>query len=355
MESETRQQSSPIIDALLREPRKYSFVQAVRLMALHFAHAYGTDDYEGTRGFLKSGIRIIPELTLGHPSTDIAKLIPLPQVDDDESQEAPTDKVKKHPLYELTATFLALYGTSSPLPTFYTEELIEEARLDFSASRDFLNIFNQALYELYYRAFNHYKLPFRSIEQHDKQSLHMQYCFLGFGSETLRRDAHVEHSHLRYIGFFAKQQRSTHALQRALILHTGIQHIHIEECIPRKMPIPHEQRCTLGGTGAFLGHAVIGLHIHDIEGKFHIHLHDVDLADLADYSPRGKKHESLVYFLRQFIFDPLEYDLVLHPRADIRHAGVRLGKTAQYGLGNEAFLNNPHSQVKKTTHYISRY
>ncbi len=364
MESATGQQNPPIIDALLKAPRSYSFVQAVRLMALHLSHAYGSHE-----AFLKHGLKVIPELTLGHPSTDIAALVPLPPREQDNAHNSPHNSLSAetkqdkdapaknayHPLYELTATFLALYGTSSPLPTFYTEELIEEARLDYSASRDFLNIFNQALYQLYYRAFNHYKLPLRTLEQHDAQSLHMQYCFLGFGGEELRRDAHVNMADLRYIGFFAKQQRSAYSLQRALMLHTGLRRIHIEECVQRKLPIPREQRCTLGSAAATLGDAVIGLRVHDIEGKFFIHLYDLDAAAITSYGAKGKKRQSLIYFLRQFLFDPLEYDLVLHAHEQTQNAGMCLGCASNKGLGNGTFLNNPHAPLPRVTHYLSRY
>ncbi len=40
--------------------------------------------------------------------------------------------------FEVQVNFLGLYGTSSPLPVFYTEDLIDEASDDESVAREFI-------------------------------------------------------------------------------------------------------------------------------------------------------------------------------------------------------------------------
>ena len=66
-------------------------------------------------------------LSLAHAGTDVAGLKELPQAEDAE----PSPNALR---YALELSFLALYGASSPLPTFYTEELIGKLHIsDFLA------------------------------------------------------------------------------------------------------------------------------------------------------------------------------------------------------------------------------
>ncbi len=397
MGTEIRKQSSALVTALLASPKKFSFAQAVRLLALHARDEYGSE-----LAFLKNGLKIIPELTLGHPSTDLAaakalevspkerfftaeslqkELISIEEeaaaakarfLEQAPSQASPEisssqallpfTAIKTEPSYELTATFLALYGTASPLPTFYTEELIEEARLDRSGSRDFLDIFNQALYTLYYRAFQHYKLSFRTLEQQDNSVLQMQYCLLGLGSPALREAAHANHADLKFINLFLRRHRSAHALCLGLRLQLGIENIFIEECVLCKVPVPKDQLCRLGTAQAQLGEAVVGEHVFDKQGKFRIHLKELTLQHLHDLSPKGILMQKLHNFLQQYLPGTLEYDVVLYAKKNIRVRSSYLGNGTHQGqnksnlrLGQTAFLHNPSRSIPRVQHYFSRY
>ncbi len=445
MGTEIGKQSSALIDALLASPKKYSFVQAVRLLALHSRHTYGSE-----LAFLRNGLKVIPELTLGHPSTDLvaAKALPAPQSEDyfpyttkvdtqttapdttdgtandvvpntslnasytqssdggiseaydalynklyNQAHEekippdsieaeakaararilglAPSENVyevqetnlpadslrpfqtfKEYPSYELTATFLALYGTASPLPTFYTEELIEEARNDRSGSRDFLDIFNQALYTLYYRAFQRYKLGLRTLEQQDESVLQMQYCLLGYGGDAMRTAAHTDHAHLRFINLFLRRHRSAHALCLGLRWHLQIENINIEECVLHKVPVPQDQLCRLGSEGARLGDAVVGKNIFDRQGKFHIILRELSMKQMQDLSPQGSLMQKLQNFVQQYVMGPLEYDVLLYATAQKQQARGHLGT---YSLGRSAFLFNASRALPRVRHYLSRH
>lgn len=123
MQSYHRNKKIDLIEELLKDPSSFSFVQAIRILSK-----------KAGKDFFRN-IDIKPELTLKFPTSDIAKIN------------------KKGDRYEVVATFLGLYGTSSPLPTFYTEELIEERNNDKSVKRDFIDIFNKRAYELYFYIF----------------------------------------------------------------------------------------------------------------------------------------------------------------------------------------------------------
>ncbi|GAB6074658.1 type VI secretion system baseplate subunit TssG [Nautilia lithotrophica] len=120
MQRDYRNEKIDLVKKLLDEPESFSFIQAIRILSKKLGNEY----------FKK--IIIKPHLSLSFPPTDIVS-------------------IDYHDgIYEITVTFFGLYGASSPLPTFYTEELIEEKNNDKSIKRDFIDIFNKRIYEFYY-------------------------------------------------------------------------------------------------------------------------------------------------------------------------------------------------------------
>ncbi|MGB9701073.1 MAG: type VI secretion system baseplate subunit TssG, partial [Thermodesulfobacteriota bacterium] len=107
---------------LLEKGHEFSFFQALRLLR-RLTKGIEQPSPEG-RGHIK----IRPHLSLAFPPADIAQI--------EENAEDPFS-------FTVTATFLGLYGSSSPLPTFYTEDLLAEAMEEETVTRDFIDIFNQ--------------------------------------------------------------------------------------------------------------------------------------------------------------------------------------------------------------------
>ncbi|MDD6088900.1 MAG: type VI secretion system baseplate subunit TssG [Desulfovibrionaceae bacterium] len=307
------------IDRLCKKPGHFSFFQAVRLIALRERKRYHSEE-----DFLRRGLKIIPELSLSHPATDIAHI---------EQEANPSDPQSLR--YAITATFLALYGTSSPLPTFYTEELLEEERADESVSREFLNIFNRTLYTLYCLGGCHYNLPLRTWEQQDPEMLEMQYALFGSGSEAFRRGAGTAYGDLRFTGLFLQHSRSAYNLAIYLKLRTGIEHLEIDQCVERMMPIPGNCHCILGRSR--IGETPVGIRMRDAMGAFRIHLYNLDETLLPKFEPGGEGRKLLENSVRQFLRMPLEYEIVLHTH---RHAPVPaiLGEKTRLGI-NSYFPN----------------
>ena len=81
----------------------------------------------------------------------------------------------------------------TPLPTWYTEDLIEEKRLDESASRDFLACLSGPFYHLFFRALTKYRLPLKLAEEQSPIALDILFSLLGLGTTQYRK--HVEEKH----------------------------------------------------------------------------------------------------------------------------------------------------------------
>ncbi|MFH1020785.1 MAG: type VI secretion system baseplate subunit TssG, partial [Pseudomonadota bacterium] len=163
-----------VLEELLANPRSFSFLQAVRLLK----QAHGDPGPDGSRSFLREQLRIRPYLSLGFPPTDLVEIVELPR--DDDSRER--DRRRR---FRITATFLGLYGPSSPLPTFYTEELLDEQGDDKSVSRDFLDILNHGFFNPFVLADTHYNLSRLACEEGDEEILQRLFALVGLGHQEM--------------------------------------------------------------------------------------------------------------------------------------------------------------------------
>ncbi|MCR5170319.1 MAG: type VI secretion system baseplate subunit TssG [Desulfovibrio sp.] len=333
MAATARQQKPALIQKLLDRPKAFSFAQALRLLLLE-EKARGGDP----ETFLRLGIAIAPELSLAHSGTDIASLKELPAKEDGvagSGEEDELEALRRAPRYAMELSFLALYGASSPLPTFYTEELIEEARNDASASRDFLGIFNQLLYVLYYRAYNAYKLGLRTADG-DADLEALQCALAGFGLRGLHRGS--ETPALREAAFaqlFLQSTRTAEGLAAYAAAMSGAPRIEIEQCVERRVSIPADQRARLGQ--ARLGQALAGACARDWTGGIRIHVHDLDRNTLHLFIPGARGRRALDQAVRRYCSAPLAYDVVLHVKDDT----PRTAMLGRHELGRNAFLSAP--------------
>ena len=294
MASQVRASSFNLKLDLLRKGHEFSFFQVMRLLRF-FGEDIEKTEEKGSDG--KGNIRIRPDLSLGFPAADIAAV--------KESED-------EGPRFLVTATFLGLYGTSSPLPSFYTEDLIDEASDDMSATRDFIDIFNHRLFVLLYNCWTKYRQFLQVVEHHNAGDLERLFCFLGLGEEGLRQDVPESYSLLRYAGLFTQYPRSAVGLKT--LLRDALNGIPIEimPCIQRSVQIPPDQRLLLGVTGSSLGQSTyIGEEIDDRMGKFRLRIGPLKGDQFHSLLPGNPDHNKLAFLTKFYVLDPLEYDLML--------------------------------------------
>ncbi len=290
MATATGRKTADLTTRLLSEPKTFSLGQALRLLG--YLHAQTPDEWHA---FIRENIVIRPWLSLAFPSTEVMSV---------EEQE-------DRPRYTFTATSFGLYSTMGPLPTLYTEELLEEARNDESVSRDFLDILNNHLAHLRFAAHRHNRLECRTVENRRHEIVHIQFCLMGQAHPSLR-DTGLPRARLMEI--FHRRIRSAAKLELYLgyVLDRG--DVRVEQCVERRVPIPADQRCRLGHSNACLGvDAMLGQCLRDSTGKFRIHLDKVECGDMRHFLPGQAGHKALATYLRSFLDAPLDYELALHP------------------------------------------
>lgn len=285
-----------IIQDLLDNGRVFSFFQAVRLLRQHIKSAPATESEA-----VGDLVRMRPRLSLAFPSADIDRIEQL--------------EVQGRSGYRITANFLGLYGTASPLPTFYTEDLLSEASQDEAVSRDFIDILNQRLYALLFQGWLKYRLFFQIAEEKNGAHLERLFCLLGLGSEGLhRRPEQSGHDMglLRYIGLFTQFPRSAAGLRTLLSDALRGVPLQIVPCVSRKTRIPEFQRLRVGSTGSRLGlDAYLGEEIEDRMGKFRIRIGPLNQAGFLDFVPDRAGYATLTGLTELYMTEPLAYEVEL--------------------------------------------
>jgi type VI secretion system protein ImpH len=316
-----------LLEELFKNPRGFSFLQAVRLLR----QAHGRRGSDGVRSFFRDQLRIRPYLSLGFPPTDLVEVEELP-AHDDPHQEA-------FRRFRMTATFLGLYGPSSPLPTFYTEELLDEQSEDKSVSRDFLDILNHGFFVLFALADAHYSLSQQVCEDGDEENLQRLFSLVGLGhQEMLDHSFNDPGALLRATGLLTQFPRSAAGLRGVLADRIGAP-VKVLSCQPRNAVIPEDQRCCLDRDGNALGReSWLGSRVADAMGKISIRVGPVDADTFERYLPGRPGHDELLRVIRFYCTQPLEFDLEFDLDRQQAQPG-RLGTGRWSGLGCDVWLS----------------
>lgn len=326
-----------ISQALLTQAGGYSFFQAMRLLR-HLTNEQASDGEAQAGG----KIRVRPNLSLAFPSSDLEMI----------------ERVEGDDHFRVTANFLGLYGCASPLPTFYTEDLLAEAAQDESVSREFIDIFNQRLYDLLYEGWLKYRQFLNVAEIKDHRYIERLYCLLGLGPEPLRQSHHVpggDFRLLRYIGLFTQFPRSAEGLSALLRdVFPGIA-LTLVPCVLRKAVIPASQRLCLGRSGARLGiDSYVGREIDDRMGKFRIQVGPLDQGDFLKFTPGKENHEQLIALTESYLADPLAYEVELILGAH-QAKTIALGDPVRSVLGVTTWVfSTPHLGEVRTRFNVQR-
>jgi type VI secretion system protein ImpH len=253
------------------------------------------DERRGSESIRKENVRMRPELSLAFPASDVAKVEELGDED---------------PIFLVTATMLGLYGSSSPLPTFYTEDLMDEAAEDMSVTRDFIDIINHRLFLLLFRCWMKYREFLQVVEEKNPRDLEKLFCLLGLGEKELREDLLESYSLLRYTGLFTQFPRSALGLKTLLQDALGGIPIEVVPSVKRAVKIPADQRSYIGTSGNSLGeNSFLGEEIEDRMGKFSLQIGPLKCEEFHSLIPGNPDHQRLGFLTKFYLVDPLEYDL----------------------------------------------
>lgn len=320
-----RSPSSDIISELkldlLKEGYSFSFFQVMRLLHL----LCGSSTSKGATGMPETdSIRIRPKLSLGFPAADVDRI------------EETTDEEETR--FQVTANLLGLYGASSPLPTFYTEDLMDEASDDESVAREFIDVINHRLFQVLYGCLCKYKQFLQVVESNSTVHAERLFCLMGIGGKRLRSEISDPYGLLRYVGLFMQMPRSALGLETLLADALDGMAVTVIPCVKRKAKIPEDQKLCVGSSVHSLGqNSFLGEEIVDRMGKFRIRIGPMNKEQFQSFYPEADRYRAVTFLTKMYVLEELEYELEIILAANEAET-VCLGDPDRSSLGSNTWV-----------------
>ena len=319
-------------ETLLTQGRSFSFFQAMRLLG-NLAAGEGRE--RGNRMGHTGTFRVRPNLSLAFAGSDIEGI----------AENAAGQLV-------LTANILGLYGTGSPLPVFYTEELFDGHGKEQDAARDFLDIISHRLYELLYAGWAKYQTMMKVVEEEDTRYEDRLFSLTGLGNTSLRQGLDRPWGLLRYTGLLSQQTRSASGLETLLSDALGGTAVEVVQAVKRRVPISLDQHCILGVSGNVPGETCyLGDEFEDSTGTILIRVGPLSEEAYRTHLPGTETHRMIVSFTRFYLSTPMQFIIEVVMDADAKKETVHLGESQWSRLGLDTWVFSGESPGELRTRF----
>jgi len=239
-------------------------------------------------------LRIRPELSLDYPSSDIVEI------------------TERKGGFDIVTTFMGLYGISSPLPTFFTEDLLDNDWEEETASRDFLDIIHHHLYPMLYRAWLKYRFSHNVVEEKNESYWNILFSLIGLNGEEFKSAVEQPHELLPYLGILVQKPRSALGLKTILKHYLKTDCVDIEPCLLRQVTIPGDQMTRLGAVRSQLGNNItVGQEIADRMGSFAIRIGPLSGNQFLHFLHDESLKTFLRFIINFYLMQPLQVFIVL--------------------------------------------
>lgn len=291
----SRLRESPVEDLLRREPYRFEFFQAMRLLKR-----------------LQPGRAPVGRFT--PPSTEAVRIGANPSMAFPASQiQALEWEGSGQP--SMIVNFMGLTGPLGVLPLYYTELLLERKRAGDTALLAFLDIFNHRIMSLFYQAWEKYR--FYVTYERGERDRFSRYLLdlIGLGSKGLQnRQAVLDDSLIYYSGLLALQPRSAAGLKQLIGDYFDVS-VEVEQFaggwyrLDRPTQTRFQDRRTHSeqlGVGA-----VVGDEVWDPQSAVRLRLGPLPLARYLEFLPNGSAYDALRALTRFYSNDGLDFEIQL--------------------------------------------
>ncbi|XOB63251.1 type VI secretion system baseplate subunit TssG [Campylobacterota bacterium DY0563] len=240
---------------------------------------------------------------------------------------------------QITLNFLGIFGSSSPLPSHYSEMVLNSIDEDFIL-HDFLNLFNHHLQKFVYPIWEKHRYYIQYKEDlSDKFSKYIL-SFLGLHFAKTSTSKLNLQKLIPCIGILSMKHKSAGTLKSILRHYLSHDNIEIIQCIPSKYDIPSWQQSSLGDTNISLGSDfLIGESIISKNLKFRILLKDIKNEEIITYSILGDKMGQIADIISFSLNEPLEYEVSLEVKKEEKNLFILENEERSY-LGINSWIGN---------------
>lgn len=230
----------------------------------------------------------------------------------------------------IVTNFLNIAGIQGPLPTPYTQLVIERDRQKDTALHSFLDIFNHRLISLLHRIRKKYWVGVAADPPETTFAGRALRCLLGLGS--IKKDSRLQtldRSLLFYAGLIWQQPHSVVALEK-LLGHYFKLPVKIDQFQGGWEKVPLDQQTKIGTTGRFqrLGQdAILGDRFWEQQKSIKIHIGPLGIKEYINFLKPGKAYHALKILVAYFCGEDQDFRLNLILKKE-EMPMVKLGKGA---------------------------
>ena len=244
----------------------------------------------------KIKIRTKPALTLGFNANDVASIKcyslnkPVESIDNrvhfyaeiSSSELLEEASYGDGVLVDIEVNFLGLFGSSSPLPVYYTERLIKDVSDDNFSTVDFVSMINEVIYHQYLLANRKYRIFNRIVESQDERLVE------------------------RILGIFSMMPRSTEGLQTILRREVN-KNITVSEYTIQTVDIPAEQLNKLGVACSTLGEdCYLGTKVRTADVAITVNIVCRTISEYERIVTGGDIYQRIKEILRAYMIDRID-------------------------------------------------
>lgn len=295
---------------LSKNARSFDFYQAIYLL----------QEYAAKKN---KQITILPKADRAFSGTSIDKVI---EADDK---------------YIVLANLLGLYNSSSPLPNYYLEEVLNQIDNEQLETKAFLDIFHQRLYELLFEAWEEHNVPYQLFLKNNTNLEEILYSMGGLSFGPVNKLLQDMPALKKYLNNFMTGNRTLLSLQYVLSDFFNVQ-FKIHSYYSTNIDISKSQQNKLGQKNNQVGESFYLGETYPSKGN-NILLELVSMSKqiFESFLPGGEKHQQLIKIVTSFLYHPFNVYLDLALSADDIE-GVSLGGQTCNRLGQKAWLA-PHA------------
>ncbi len=333
-----------VIEALESHPEQFDFFQAIRLLQLSLRQSNHIDPESA----IGAEIRFSSSLSLAFPTSEIESIrVKQASIDVLEPKKRQSSK---H--YRLCPTMIGLTGPLGALPVVYTQGLSAQITLkQDSAAAAFLDLFNNRLIGLFFKAATRYSLPLQYEIQGRHAYLDHLHALAGY-TPTRSSEPTIDEAFAQFGGLIQGQKVSGESLRQVLSSYLN-ETVSVDQFIPEWFEIPENQRTCLGGNFAQLGQTTFcGARVQQIDSRIRLHIGPLSQEAYDALLPTGKSYIAIKQLITRWCSPTttIEVILVLDKNA-IQPA--QLGDLSHRGLGRGLFLlSKPVEQHQSQTRYL---
>lgn len=321
---------SSVIESLEQHPEQYDFFQAVRLLQLSLREASHVDP-ESTLG---EEISFFSSLSMAFPAGEIEALrVKKPVID----EGFITSKSLSCKRYRLCPTMIGLTGPMGALPVVYTQGLSAQVTIkQDSAAASFLDLFNNRLISLFFKAATRYSLPLQYEIKGRHAYLDHLHALAGY-TPTPSSEPTIDEAFAQFGGLIQGQQVSGESLRQVLSSYLN-ELVSVDQFIPEWFEIPEDQRTCLGGNFAQLGQTTFcGARVQQVDNRIRLNIGPLSQETYDAMLPNGKTYQAVKQLLTRWCSPTTSIEIVLVLDKNAVHA-AQLGSKADRSLGQGLFL-----------------